>query len=103
MQDGIFTELWAWLKTDPIIIAISGAAGGAVRAVALRERFWQAISSIAVGLICAEYLAQAAVPYMPEKTSPTTTGFLIGIAGIALVGFVLDFVKFYRKGREGRP
>ncbi len=102
-MNDVFAEVWAWLKTDPIMIAASGAAGGAVRAVALRERFLQGVASVTVGLICAEYLAQAAVPYMPEKTSPTTTGFLIGIAGIALVGFVLDFVKFYRRGREGRP
>ena len=103
MNDGTFAEVFAWLKTDPIIIAISGAAGGAVRAVALRERFWQGAASVTVGLICAEYLAQDAIPYLPQKTSPTSVGFLIGIAGIALVGFVLDFVRFYRKGREARP
>ena len=98
-----FAEVWAWLKTDPIMIAVSGAAGGAVRAVALRERFLQGVASVTVGLICAEYLTQDAMPYLPKGTSQTTAGFLIGIAGIAVVGFVLDFVKFYRKGREGRP
>ena len=106
MNDGanLGAEFWQWLKSETVAILVSGLAGGAVRAVALRENKTRAAISIAMGGLCAEFLAQDAAAYSPIKISMTTAGFLIGIAGIAIAGFVFDVIRFYRaKVGGGRP
>lgn len=106
MHDGtnFFGEVWTWLKSEAGMIAVSGAAGGAVRAFVLKERPALALRSIAVGFLCAIFLESSVAPYLPMKFSHFGIGFLIGIAGIAIVGFVMDVVRAYRNRiKEGQP
>lgn len=106
MQDGTnwLAEFWQWVRSEAGSLALSGAAGGAVRSVRFRESPKQALASIFVGVLCAIYLAPVASVYLPPQVSHSGTGFLIGVAGIAIVGFVQDFVQAWRnRAKGGRP
>lgn len=96
-----FGEFWQWLRSEAGTLALSGAAGGAVRAIRFKENRKQAAASVFVGALCAIYLEPIAEAYLPPQISHPGIGFLIGVAGIALVGFVQDFVQAYRSRVKG--
>ena len=105
MQDG----LWAWLIGEKGQLAMAGALGGVVRWLSLREDWQSGIISITVGAICALYLAPLTIPAIEpligkivvDATSRAGfSGFIIGIGGIAVSGFVIDLWK--ARARQNR-
>lgn len=90
--------------------AIAGAAGGLVRWLTLREQWRDGIISVIVGALCSVYLGPLALPIMepvlgrlivqPDRLS-NLSGFLVGIGGIAVSGFVLDLWNARRRQITG--
>lgn len=98
---------WDWLigERGPSIIA--GALGGVVRWITLQERWKDGVASVIVGAICALYLTPLVLPaltpvigsFVGDEVNRTGfSGFILGLAGITVSGFVIDF--FRRWARE---
>lgn len=95
--------------------AIAGASGGIVRTLSLKEKFWpDGPVNLVVGALSAAYLYPIGKPLlemvigsfvMDENRILTLSGFLIGIAGVGISGFVLDtlrgFVKRFQRSQGG--
>lgn len=86
---------------DQGIAALAGAAGGVVRWLTLRSRLWpDGVISIVVGGLSALYLGPLAQPAIEallggvigdEASRQSFSGFILGIGGISVSGFVMDF------------
>lgn len=99
-------DLWKWMLAETPQVVISGALGGLVRWMTLRERFSVGTVSVTVGAICAVYLGPIVQPILnpfvqvilTEQVSRSSfTGFLVGIGGITLSGFFIDVVRARRR------
>lgn len=102
-------DFLAWLLGDKGQIAIAGVLGGLVRWLALRENWRDGLVSIAVGGICSVYLGPLAYPIINPVLSnivvdpvarSNLAGFVVGIGGIGVVGFVMDLWRERRKQRQ---
>ncbi len=100
----------AWLLQETAQVILSGAMGGVVRWLTLRERFSVGIVSVIVGAICAVYLGPLVQPILApfvqvvltEQVSRSSfTGFIVGIGGITFSGFIIDIIR--AKRREAEP
>jgi len=107
MSDGGF---WQWLISDKGQLALAGALGGVVRWLSLREDWRSGLTSLTVGAICAVYLGPVAIPFIEPIVGKIVvdaasraglSGFIIGIGGIAVAGFVIDIWKARRRQTEG--
>lgn len=103
-------SFWQWIIGEKGQLAISGALGGVVRWMSLREDWRTGLTSLLVGAICAVYLGPLAIPIIEpivgkivvdEASRQGLSGFIIGIGGIAVAGFVIDIWKARRKQTEG--
>lgn len=96
-------EFFAWMLTEKaqagIQAAVSGAMGGVVRWLSLREDWRSGLISVTVGAICSVYLGPVALPLIEPVlgklvVDPASraglSGFLIGLGGIAVSGFLID-------------
>lgn len=99
-----------WLTAAKAEVIVAGGLGGLVRWVTLRESWRNGLISIVVGGICALYLSPLARPFLavllkgfdlPAEQEAAFSGFIMGIAGIGLVGFLLDAVAIWRKLKGG--
>ena len=99
----------SWLAGDKGQLAIAGALGGLVRWLTLREHWRDGLVSRVVGGICAVFLAPLALPAIEpilgkiiadEAARGTLSGFIIGIGGIVVAGFVIDIWKALRRKTE---
>lgn len=93
---------WFTLTAADVANLIAGGLGGAVRAMALKLPLGEWLVAVAVGAICAKYLYPVGNALIDPVVSKFTGsveqsvglgGFIIGILGIALVGFVLEVFK----------
>lgn len=100
----------SWIAGDKGQLAIAGALGGLVRWLTIREQWKDGLVSLVVGAICAVYLAPLAIPAIEPilgkiiadaAARGTLSGFIIGIGGIAVAGFVIDIWKARRRQTEG--
>jgi len=91
--------LYSWLSGPAGQLALAGAAGGVVRSITLRERPAEGVGSLIVGIACSIYVSPLALivfdPLLGRIiTKPgaldTFAGFVTGVAGMAVVGFILD-------------
>lgn len=98
---GWVAEFAAWWKSDPTALGVAGAAGAAARALVAKERILQAIRSMVVGVLCAEYLTDTAMHYLPTGTTKASAGFVVGVCGIMAVGFFIDFFQHLTKKAKG--
>ena len=97
-------DVIAWLFSEDGRAAISGAAGGIVRWVTLREHWKDGILSLLVGTICAIYLGPLVAPMLEPvigKIAPQSDGggfssFVVGLGGISLSGFLIDLIRARR-------
>ena len=93
-----------WLFSDAGQAALAGAAGGVVRWVTLRDNWREGLTGLAVGSICAIYLGPLVVPLLeptigriaPGDVTAQFTGFILGLGGISISGFILDLIKARR-------
>lgn len=95
-----------WLIGEKGQLAIAGSLGGMVRWLTLREDWRSGLTSLLVGAICAVYLGPIAIPTLEPIVGKIVvdaasraglSGFLIGIGGIAVAGFVIDLWKARRQ------
>jgi hypothetical protein len=95
-------ELFTIFSNDTALIMSSGAAGGIVRWITLKEKLIVGISSIIVGALCAVYLSPLALPVVelflgkilvdPSKQL-TFSGFIVGLGGSQTPGLIIDVWK----------
>ena len=93
-----------WLFSGPGQMATAGAAGGLVRWITLRDNWREGIPTVVVGAISAVYLGPLVVPILepaigkltPNGNADGFSAFIVGLAGIALTGAVIDFFKARR-------
>jgi hypothetical protein len=107
---GAMNDFFTWLAGEKGQLALAGALGGLVRWLTLRERWQDGMISLVVGAICALYLGPLAIPaiepivgkiVVDPASRGTLSGFILGIGGIAVTGFVLDVWKARRRQTEG--
>jgi hypothetical protein len=92
-------------------LLVAGALGGLVRWITLRDNWKDGLASVLVGTICALYPSPLTLPMLspllanvgiqPESTNGLS-GFLTGIAGIAMSGLIIDFLKIRAKVLKGK-
>lgn len=96
---------FSWLANDRMQMALAGIFGGLVRWITLRVGWIDGISAIVVGGICAVYVGplcfQLIDPVMGNLiVDPAArvglSGFLIGVGGISVSGFLIDVWKARR-------
>jgi len=94
-----------WLLSDAGKAALAGAAGGIVRWLTLRGKFWpDGVINLAVGCLCAVYIGPLAEPLLEpivgkiaiDGSADGLGSFLIGLGGISISGFVLDVINMRR-------
>ena len=94
---------WLGLPDKAIPLIVAGALGGVVRWLTLRDSWQTGLISIVVGAICALFLSPLALPALvpmlgaiqiPPDSVSGLSGFLIGIGGVTVSGFILDILKF---------
>lgn len=88
---------------------LAGALGGVVRWITLKESAKEGAASVICGAICAVYLGPLIQPaitpllgtFVVEEASRSAFGgFILGLGGITVSGFVIDFLKGWaRKGK----
>lgn len=87
---------WMW---DAIPAIISGGAGGLVRWLTLKEPLRDGVTSIVVGVLCSLYMGPLGTAIVDPvfgrliedpMRRENLGGFLIGMGGIVVVGFVID-------------
>lgn len=91
-------------------VILAGALGGVVRWITLKETFREGVASVIVGAICSRYLGPLVQPAMTpllgsfvveEASRAAFSGFILGLGGITVSGFVIDFLRgWVRKGKE---
>lgn len=96
----------SWFGSTVVKFAISGAMGGIVRWMTLREGWRDGMVSVIVGAITSVYVGPAARPILrpivdltgvePEAAA-SLSGFLIGVGGILVSGFFIDAWRLRRK------
>lgn len=91
---------------------LAGALGGVVRWITLKEKPREGIASVIVGSICAVYLGPLVQPaltpllgsFVVEETARSGFGgFVLGLGGITLSGFVIDFLKGWARKVPAPP
>lgn len=99
-------NLWETLLSERSWTILAGALGGVVRWVTLAEGWRKGTASVIVGAICAAYLSPLVLPAMTpilggfvgdEANRAGFSGFIIGLAGITVAGFIIDFMAMWTK------
>lgn len=90
-------------------VILAGAAGGVVRWLTLRQNWKDGMVAIIVGAICATYISPLAFPILDPMLKvvisdfvqrATFAGFIVGLGGIGLAGFILDTISSFRRERK---
>ena len=99
-------DFWSWIISEKGQLAVAGALGGMVRWLSLREDWKSGTTSLVVGAICAVYLGPLAIPVIEPIVGKIVidpasraglSGFIIGVGGIAVAGFIIDIWKARRR------
>lgn len=98
-----------FLGLDVTRMALAGAAGGIVRWATLRSNWKEGLGAVFIGALCALYLAPLVEPLLEPivgKLAPSANpngfaGFIVGLGGISLSGFLIDALTTRTKKREG--
>ena len=103
-------DFWNWIASIKGEAAVAGAAGGIVRWATLREDRKTGAASLIVGMLCAVYLSdtgEAAIEAafktfgLAKSVDKGASGFIVGIGGVTISGFVLDVIKVFRDRKAG--
>lgn len=95
-----------WIVNGSGQLLASGVVGGIVRAATLRSTWGEAIVTAGIGGICAQYLSPLTAAIINPllgglniaSAPPTSMGFLTGLLGVGLTGYLIDFAKAKRTG-----
>lgn len=108
----MLNAIWEWLAGDRASTILAGSLGGLVRWITLKENFRDGVASILVGGIAAAYLTPLVLPAMTpvigsfvgdEANRAGFSGFIIGIAGITVTGFLIDFFRKWSRNKLHDP
>ena len=108
-KEGIAVNLLDFLLGDKGSTILAGALGGVVRWITLKERLREGIASVVCGAICAVYLGPIIRPaitpligsfVLEEASRSAFGGFILGLGGITVSGFVIDFIKGWARRTE---
>lgn len=97
---------FSWLFSPMAKLAIAGALGGVVRWLTLKQPPLDGAISVIVGAICALYVGPAIHPLLrpvvdfagvDPDAMQGLGGFLVGIGGILVSGFLIDIWQLRRK------
>ena len=87
-------------------LVLAGALGGLVRWLTLKDNWRDGAISVVVGAICSAYVSPLALPaltpflgnigILPESAIGLS-GFVTGVGGITLSGFVIDIWRARRR------
>lgn len=103
-------DFWSWLASIKGDAAVAGAAGGIVRWATLREDWKTGATSLIVGMLCAVYLSDTGAAAIEaalrafnitKAVDKGAAGFIVGIGGVTISGFVLDVIKVFRERKAG--
>lgn len=103
---GALGAMIAFFSSDQLQLMVAGLLGGLVRWATLKEPWRQGLMSLVVGTVCARYLGPLSVPILEPIVGKLTadpqatiglSGFVIGVGGIAVSGFVLDIWNAKRR------
>ena len=90
--------------------ALAGGLGGAVKSMGMALPLKDSIIAVFVGAICATYLAPIGDALLDpvlgkllasEKQANHLGGFVVGIIGIGIVGFIIGSFKTWQAARTG--
>jgi hypothetical protein len=84
---------------DDLQVVLAGGLGGVVRWLTLKSGWMDGLSSVIIGSICAKYLGPLCFRLldpvlgkiiMETDSRVMLSGFLIGVGGIGVSGFIVD-------------
>lgn len=95
-------------STDQLLDMLAGGLGGFVKGVGQQLPWKQTAVAIAVGSICALYLApigdELIAPLlgklMTSKSASHLGGFVVGLLGMGLVGFIIGMLQAKNSGKR---
>lgn len=106
------TVFWDIILGGTGATVLAGALGGVVRWITLKENAREGLASIVCGAICAVYLGPIIRPaltpllgsfVLEEASRAAFGGFILGLGGITVSGFVIDFLKGWaRRGKDAK-
>ena len=91
---------------ETVRYALAGASGGVVRALTLKQSPWETASTALVGLLSSIFLGPSVGPMLLQTgllevvPAHATGGFLVGLGGISVAAFFIDFFKHLRSYRR---
>ena len=105
-------NILTWLFSENGRVAVAGAAGGIVRWLTVGGNWKEGLVNLVVGTICAVYIGPLAGPVMEpvlgqiitdEIARATLNGFVIGIGGLSVSGFLIDLWRGWKKAQVPPP
>jgi hypothetical protein len=111
----VWQEFWAAFWSPEVQALLAGASGGVVRWLSVKVNWRQGLSMMVVGSLCALYLNPLAVPAIEPVIGvlvldPASkvglaglSGFLIGLGGVSVAAFFIDFWRTWRGHGGGSP
>ena len=107
---GIWAPIATSLPEHVPLIAISGFFGGLARWIALKERLWpDGLGTLVTGMTVAVFLWPVGQPFLEPaigklEMDPVTAmmfgGFVTGLMGVSMIGWLLDIVRAKRGGQN---
>lgn len=104
---GIWAPVIALFPEYAPLVVFSGFFGGIARWIALREKLWpDGLGTVVTGATVALFLWPVAEPIMEPalgtlEMEPTTAvmfgGFVTGLMGVSIIGWILDVIRAKRK------
>jgi len=99
-------------NSNQLLDALAGGLGGFVKGMSLSLSIRDNGIAIAVGAVCAIYLAPFGDAILDptlgrflasEKQASHLGGFIVGIVGLGLVGFIMGVFKSWQSDKGVRP
>lgn len=103
-------EFWAWISSLKGDAMVAGLAGGFVRWAVHTTSWRDGLAAVFIGGVCATYLADPAADLIAAILKPmgfsgaikaSTAGFVVGLGGVGIAGFLIDAIKGFRFFKSG--
>jgi len=107
LSTGIWAPVVALFPEYTPLVVFSGFFGGVARWIALQEKAWpDGLGTVVTGATVALFLWPVAEPMLEPmlgqlEMEPTTAvmfgGFVTGLMGVSIIGWILDVIRAKRK------